>query len=352
MSGVSRHAILRVSFGTCSQPTGPWPISARTGTRSRIAFTKTAFPEGARVTPCAGRCSSPRVWSCCSRARPWPAPPTATCASARRRRSRRPTRSRRSLAIAVESYATVYYDQLGGIKLSDQSADYSSALAQSVETAPDGKTITFHLRKDVHWSDGKPFTSADALWTFNAVLNNKTNQLHSTIEAVKSVSAPDADTFVLHLSTRDSEFLAKLAIPILPAHVWSKIPTNRLDKVDGPIPAVTTARLRAHEVGEERHHDPDAERRLRRRPQRRQAARGQAHPDHLLRESGLDLPGRRPGQAGLRLQRARGLGAPDQARPESRRPARSPRRAAATGRSRSTPARPRARRSAAGRARA
>ena len=70
---------------------------------------------------------------------------------------------------------------------------------------------------------------------------NKTNQFHGTIEAVKSVSAPDANTFVLHLSTRDSEFLDKLAIPILPKHIWSKYPIAQLDKIDGPIPTVTTA---------------------------------------------------------------------------------------------------------------
>ncbi len=91
------------------------------------------------------------------------------------------------------------------------------------------------------WSDGVPFTSADAEWTFNAVLDNKTNQLHTTISAVKSVSAPDADTLVLHLTTRDSEFLEKLALPMLPKHVWSKIPIAKLDKVSGPIPTVTTA---------------------------------------------------------------------------------------------------------------
>jgi hypothetical protein len=34
-------------------------------------------------------------------------------------------------AISVDSYATVYYDQLGGIKLSDQSAEYRNALAKS-----------------------------------------------------------------------------------------------------------------------------------------------------------------------------------------------------------------------------
>jgi peptide/nickel transport system substrate-binding protein len=145
------------------------------------------------------------------------------------------------LAIAVDAYDLTYYDQLGGQKISDQSPDFSSSLASSADVSKDGLTITFHLRKGIHWSDGVPFTSADALWTFNAILRNTTNQLHTTISAVKSVSAPDANTFVLHLTTRDSEFIEKLSVPILPAHVWSKIPIAKLDKVPGPIPTVTTA---------------------------------------------------------------------------------------------------------------
>jgi peptide/nickel transport system substrate-binding protein len=89
-------------------------------------------------------------------------------------------------AINVESQATLMYDQLIGLKASDESPDYSgTALAKGADVTPDGKTITFHLRTGIHWSDGKPFTSADALWTFNAVLQNKTNQFHGTIEAVK-----------------------------------------------------------------------------------------------------------------------------------------------------------------------
>lgn len=145
------------------------------------------------------------------------------------------------LAIAVDAYSLTYYDQLLGTSIKDQSVDFSNGLASSADVSKDGLTIRFHLRTGIHWSDGTPFTSADPLWTFNAVLKNKTNQLHTTISAVKSVSAPDARTFVLHLATRDSEFLEKLAVPILPAHIWSKIPIQKLDKVPGPIPTVTTA---------------------------------------------------------------------------------------------------------------
>ena len=137
-------------------------------------------------------------------------------------------------AVNVESQATQMYDQLIGLKASDESLDYGgTALASGADVSADGKTITFHLKTGIHWSDGKPFTSADAAWTFNAVLENKTNQFHGTIEAVKSVEAPDAKTFILHLSTPDSEFLDKLAIPILPKHIWSKYKIAELDKTDG-----------------------------------------------------------------------------------------------------------------------
>jgi peptide/nickel transport system substrate-binding protein len=145
------------------------------------------------------------------------------------------------LAVAVDSWELTYYDQLVGLRDKDQGLDYSKGLASSADVSKDGKTITFHLKSGITWSDGVPFTSADALWTFDATLKNTTNQLHTTISAVKSASAPDAKTFVLHLSTRDSEFLEKLAVPILPKHIWSKIPIAKLDKVSGPIPTVTTA---------------------------------------------------------------------------------------------------------------
>ncbi|WP_375412131.1 ABC transporter substrate-binding protein [uncultured Bradyrhizobium sp.] len=69
-------------------------------------------------------------------------------------------------------------------------------LAESWEASPDGKTVTFKLRKGVTWHDGKPFTSADVEFTamqmWKKILNyGSTLQLF--LDAVKT---PDAQTAV------------------------------------------------------------------------------------------------------------------------------------------------------------
>ncbi|SFM09465.1 peptide/nickel transport system substrate-binding protein [Bradyrhizobium sp. NFR13] len=69
-------------------------------------------------------------------------------------------------------------------------------LAESWESTPDGKTITFKLRKGVTWHDGKPFTSADVEFTamnmWKKILNyGSTLQLFLT-----AVETPDAQTAI------------------------------------------------------------------------------------------------------------------------------------------------------------
>ena len=46
------------------------------------------------------------------------------------------------------------------------------ALAESWEYSEDGLTWTFHLRKDVTWHDGEPFTAQDVDFTFNRIIYN------------------------------------------------------------------------------------------------------------------------------------------------------------------------------------
>jgi peptide/nickel transport system substrate-binding protein len=47
------------------------------------------------------------------------------------------------------------------------------ALVQKWEASEDLKTWTFHLRKDVKWHDGRPFTADDVLWNLERVIDPK-----------------------------------------------------------------------------------------------------------------------------------------------------------------------------------
>jgi len=55
------------------------------------------------------------------------------------------------------------YDRLIGYDY--ETAEYIPELATSWEVSKDGMEYTFHLRDDVKWHDGTPFTSADVVWS-------------------------------------------------------------------------------------------------------------------------------------------------------------------------------------------
>ncbi|MGW4028715.1 ABC transporter substrate-binding protein [Streptomyces sp. NPDC004838] len=142
------------------------------------------------------------------------------------------------------------YDLLLNYRTSDGRPDLENSLTESYKTSADGLTWSFKLRSGITWSDGKPFTSADVKWTYQAALTNETNVLRGTVENIEKVTAPDAHTVVLQLSEPDAR-LESAAIPILPEHIFGKYPIASLDKAPIPLPAVTTApfRLTSYDKG-------------------------------------------------------------------------------------------------------
>ena len=48
---------------------------------------------------------------------------------------------------------------------------FKPELAESWEVAPDGKSVTFHLRKDATFHDGSPVTADDVKWSFDRAVS-------------------------------------------------------------------------------------------------------------------------------------------------------------------------------------
>ncbi|HEX7004332.1 MAG TPA: ABC transporter substrate-binding protein [Trueperaceae bacterium] len=101
--------------------------------------------------------------------------------------------------------------------------DTAPDLAESWEASDDGLTWTFHLRDDVVWHDGEPFTADDVIFTFEEViLNPEVGANNARIYAnVEEVVAVDDHTVEFHLASPFASLGVNLAYntPILPAHV-------------------------------------------------------------------------------------------------------------------------------------
>jgi len=64
----------------------------------------------------------------------------------------------------------------------------------------DGRTIVYHLRKGVRWSDGRPVTAADVLFTLHAILDPRNPvRSHEGYDLIDRAYAPNPLTVVFHL---------------------------------------------------------------------------------------------------------------------------------------------------------
>ena len=102
-------------------------------------------------------------------------------------------------------------------------------LATSWETSPDGKVWTFHLREGVKWQDGEPFTAADVVFTYRYIIDNNLTSFTSYTNNIDKIEAVDDLTVKMTCSKPKANML-RLWIPIVPEHIWSKVPGDRAGK--------------------------------------------------------------------------------------------------------------------------
>lgn len=73
-------------------------------------------------------------------------------------------------------------------------------LATSWSSTPDGKTVTFKLRKGVKWHDGKPFTSADVQYNALELWKKHLNFSTALQLYLEAVDTPDEHTAIFRYS--------------------------------------------------------------------------------------------------------------------------------------------------------
>ncbi len=96
----------------------------------------------------------------------------------------------------------------------------------------DGKTITWHLRHGVKWSDGQPFSGDDVVFSVKTILNPNNNEEQGTTgwDQIASMRQPDPYTVVFHLKRPYGSYLplffgtAANEPCILPKHILGSLP--------------------------------------------------------------------------------------------------------------------------------
>lgn len=109
--------------------------------------------------------------------------------------------------------------------------------------SPDGKTITYHLRRGVTFSDGVPLTSADVKFTWQQIMNPNNNaSVRYPYDYIASMDTPDPLTVVVHLKGPLSPFVGYF---MRNGTLGAIIPKHLLDG----LPNLNRAAFNTHPVG-------------------------------------------------------------------------------------------------------
>ena len=129
------------------------------------------------------------------------------------------------------SFGTIYEDLV--FQNSLKSGAPTAWLAKSWQWSNGNKTLTFTIRSGVKWSDGKPFTAKDVLYSFELLKTHSGLDLNADWSVLKSVAMKGSDQVVFDFKTAAVPYFYYIAgqTPIVPEHIWSKVknPVTYLD---------------------------------------------------------------------------------------------------------------------------
>ena len=119
----------------------------------------------------------------------------------------------------------------------DKNLELTGELAESWKVSPDQKTITFLLKPGMQWADGAPLTSADVLFTWKVVTDDKTRTPYGAdFKLVVQAEAPDPLTFRVTYPQPYAPALDSWAgLQILPQHLLKDEDINTTAFARNPV---------------------------------------------------------------------------------------------------------------------
>lgn len=123
--------------------------------------------------------------------------------------------------IANDSASGTINDQVfSGLVKYDKDIRLIGDLAERWDISPDGRTITFHLRKGVQWHDGAPFTADDCLFTYQRLRDPKVATPYgSSYMDVAKAEAVNKHTFRVTYKEPFSPALESWSMGVIPKHL-------------------------------------------------------------------------------------------------------------------------------------
>jgi len=124
-----------------------------------------------------------------------------------------------------ERYVNAYVFE-GLLTYNLDSGEYEGVLAKSWDVSEDGKTITFHLYPEAHFSDGHPVTAEDVVFSYNTVMNPQVDARSAASYLSDCESCEAVDEHTVRFRWKKKYFMvvgsAGNIFPILPKHLYEK----------------------------------------------------------------------------------------------------------------------------------
>ena len=131
----------------------------------------------------------------------------------------------------------------------DSKLNLQNDLAESYELSKDNKTYTVHIKHNVQWSDGKPLTADDVVFTIQSIQSSQyASPLASSFQGVQVQKIDDYTVSFTLQQTTYAPFLSNLTVGILPKHVWENIPPKSMGLAEQELKPVGSGPYKFQEL--------------------------------------------------------------------------------------------------------